>query len=112
MQNDGRYFIRTELEGEPLSKESPKAYPEEIFQFGSIDLELFAHAFDGQWHASERKTGVKIGQGPDMQAAMDDAHRCIDEIGGPEKFLEMIKGVVQRLNDGQKYDYEKREWAK
>jgi len=111
MNNSGNYFVRIHHDEQtPLSKDNPKIYPPEIFQFGSIDIELFAHEFEGKWHATERKTGCKVGEGDDMQAAMDDAHRAIDEYGGPGKFLEMIKDTMQRLNSGQKYDYQAKEW--
>ena len=87
MSNNGTYFVRTHRDNEPLGKDNPKVYPDAIFQFGSIDIELFAHEFESHWHATEKKTGCKVGEGSDMQAAMDDAHRVIDEYGGPEKFL-------------------------
>jgi hypothetical protein len=110
MQNDNHYFIRTHNDNEPLSKGNSKVYPPEIFQFGSVDIELFAYEFEGQWYATEKKTGCKAGQGESMEAAMKDAYRCIEAVGGKDKFIEMIKDTVQRLNTGLEYDYVQKKW--
>jgi len=110
VQNNGFYFIRTQHDNEPLSRDNDREYPETIFPFGSAEIELFAHEYDGDWNVTEKKTGLKVGHGVDLDAAQKDAHRVIDEYGGPEKFIELLKDTLERLKDGLEYDYESKRW--
>ena len=109
MKNEQRYFYRM-ADGERLSRDSSRVYPPDVFPFGNEEIELFMYQSDGEFHAIEKKTGLMVGIGADMDAAQKDAHRAIDEYGGTEKFVEMIKDTLQRLSGGQEYDYDTRKW--
>ena len=108
MQNNGFYFVRKIHKDEPLSRDSDRTYPPDVFPFGSAEIELFAYESDG-WAVAEKKSGTLVARGEDMDTAIKQAHDIIDQIGR-DVFVEAIKDTVKKLNDGLRYDYERSEW--
>jgi hypothetical protein len=104
--NNGFHFLRFDR----CHRDSRREYPEQVYPFGSAEIELFAHESAGYWTVTEKKTGLSIAYGADLDAAQKEAHISIDKYGGPEKFIELIKDTLQKLNDGLEYDYQKKEW--
>jgi len=106
MLNNGFYYLRLDR----CHRDGKRDYPKEIYPFGSIDIELFAHEFKGYWRVTEKKTGLLIANGVDLDEAQKNAHKVIDEYGGQEKFTGLIKDTVQKINSGLEYDYENKYW--
>jgi hypothetical protein len=107
--NNQQYFFRVHDPRFKLNWNSERRYPSEVFPFGSPEIELFAHQGDA-WYVTEKKTGTMISQGPDMDTAVKNAKEVIRAYGD-EKFVSLIKDVLQKFNDGWDYDYGTKEWS-
>ena len=111
MQNNQQYFCRwNQTETDRLSLNGKREYPEEIFPFGNEDIELFAHHAEKVWRVTEKKTGLLICLGADMDSVVKEAHQFM-ETYGKDKFIELIKDTLAKLNDGKEFDYQKQEWV-
>jgi hypothetical protein len=109
MLNNQQYFFRVHDPRFKLNWNSERRYPSEVFPFGSPEIELFAHQGDA-WYVTEKKTGTKISEGQDMDTAVKKANQVV-EAYGHEKFISLIKDVLQKFQDGWEYDYGTKEWA-
>ncbi|MDD5288330.1 MAG: hypothetical protein PHY28_04380 [Dehalococcoidales bacterium] len=110
MLNNQQYFFRVHDPRFKLNWNSERRYPSEVFPFGSPDIELFAHLTGETWYVTEKKTGTKISEGPDMDTAVKNAKEVIRAYGD-EKFISLIKDVLQKFKDGWDYDYGTKEWS-
>jgi hypothetical protein len=109
MQNNGFHFVRLINDGERLHCNTDRKYPLEVYPFGSAEIELFAYE-DDYWRASEKKTGLLVARGLDMDEAVSEAKRVIDEFG-KEDFVNLIRLVLDNLNLGMEYDYAIKSWV-
>lgn len=106
--NNQQYFFRKHDPRFKLNWNSERVYPKEVFPFGSPEIELFAHEAD-KWYVTEKKTGTKVSEGPDIKTAVKAAKEVIRAYG-EEKFTALIKDVLQKFNDGWEYDYGTHTW--
>jgi hypothetical protein len=111
MKNDGTYVYRLPVKPDRVTKDDEMVQVKEPFVIPDEKLQIFAHQFDSQnWHITEKSTGCAIGRGPDIQAALKDAEKCIDAHGGRDKVLLDIKSTLENLAKGLEYDCVKKEW--
>lgn len=109
MQNNGFHFVRLINDGERLHCNTDRKYPIEVYPFGSAEIELFAYE-DEYWRVNEKKTGLLVARGVDMDEAIKEAKRVI-EAYGQEQFINLIQVIIEKLNLGLEYDYEIKYWV-
>lgn len=108
MLNNGFYFVRVINEGDRLHNNTKRRYPSDVYPFGNEEIELFA-CEDEYWKAIEKKTGILVARGIDMDSVVKEAFRVIDEYGR-ENFIKLIQEVIEKLNQCLEYDYAIKSW--
>ena len=107
MDNDKTYYRRL-FNGNDYKIE----YPNEVFPFEYHKIQLFTSEKDGEWVATEVKTGYKLGGVCATQQEAEDAARAAIDKHGINPTKHSIKEALLSIKQGLFYDEVEKKWQK